>query len=202
MLVDVGTNTEVVLRRRRPHGRRVLPGRSGLRGRPRHLRHDRLRRRHRSGRRWTPAAPWRYRTIGDAPARGICGSGLIDLLAELRRHGPDDAKGMFADSARVLHRSCPSRASRSRARTPAIWRRPRRPTTAASSSSCATSASTRRDIERLYLAGGFANYIDVAQRDRDRLPGAGAGGSHREGRQCVAARARARCCSRRRARSA
>ena len=31
------------------------------------------------------------------------------------------------------------------------------------------------DVDRLYLAGGFATYVDVAQRDRDRLPRARAG---------------------------
>ena len=31
-----------------------------------------------------------FRTIGDAPALGLCGSGLIDLLAVLRRDGADD----------------------------------------------------------------------------------------------------------------
>ena len=36
------------------------------------------------------------RTIGGGPAEGLCGSGLIDLLAELRRHGAMTAKGVFA----------------------------------------------------------------------------------------------------------
>lgn len=37
----------------------------------------------------------RYRTIGDAPARGICGSGLIDLVAELYLARIIDIRGKF-----------------------------------------------------------------------------------------------------------
>ena len=55
MLVDVGTNTEVVLGGPRPHPRRELPGRPRLRGRRGHLRHAGRRRRDRvaAGRRPT-----------------------------------------------------------------------------------------------------------------------------------------------------
>lgn len=35
------------------------------------------------------------RTIGDEPAKGICGSGLIDVLAELLRYGLVDSTGRF-----------------------------------------------------------------------------------------------------------
>jgi uncharacterized 2Fe-2S/4Fe-4S cluster protein (DUF4445 family) len=36
-----------------------------------------------------------YRTIGDAPAIGICGSGIIDTVAELNRLGMIDERGRF-----------------------------------------------------------------------------------------------------------
>jgi uncharacterized 2Fe-2S/4Fe-4S cluster protein (DUF4445 family) len=35
-------------------------------------------------------------TVGDAPARGICGSGMIDLIAELLKTGIVDRSGQFA----------------------------------------------------------------------------------------------------------
>jgi uncharacterized 2Fe-2S/4Fe-4S cluster protein (DUF4445 family) len=35
----------------------------------------------------TPDSPPILTTIADAPARGLCGSGMIDLMAELFRHG-------------------------------------------------------------------------------------------------------------------
>jgi uncharacterized 2Fe-2S/4Fe-4S cluster protein (DUF4445 family) len=39
-----------------------------------------------------------YDTIGDAPPAGICGSGLLDLLAELYTHGVIDRTGRFAEN--------------------------------------------------------------------------------------------------------
>jgi uncharacterized 2Fe-2S/4Fe-4S cluster protein (DUF4445 family) len=45
-----------------------------------------------------------FSTVGDAPARGICGSGMIDLIAELMRTGIVDRSGQFSeetDSRRV-----------------------------------------------------------------------------------------------------
>lgn len=38
------------------------------------------------------------RTIGDVPATGICGSGLIDAIFFLRKHGIIDATGTFTDT--------------------------------------------------------------------------------------------------------
>lgn len=37
-----------------------------------------------------------FSTVGDAPARGICGSGMIDLIAELLRVGIVDRSGQFS----------------------------------------------------------------------------------------------------------
>ncbi len=42
-----------------------------------------------------------YETIGDAPPSGICGSGVIDLVAELFRAGFIDQRGKFTDRASV-----------------------------------------------------------------------------------------------------
>ena len=46
----------------------------------------------------------RVTTVGNRPARGICGSGMIDLIAELMRTGIVDRSGQFAediDSRRI-----------------------------------------------------------------------------------------------------
>jgi uncharacterized 2Fe-2S/4Fe-4S cluster protein (DUF4445 family) len=39
-----------------------------------------------------------YQTIGDGPPAGICGSGLLDLLAELHAHSVIDRTGRFAEN--------------------------------------------------------------------------------------------------------
>ena len=76
----------------RAHRRRLLPRRPGFRGAASSI----------SGCRAADGAieslaadgdGFACRTIGGGPAEGLCGSGLIDLLAELRRHGRMTAKG-------------------------------------------------------------------------------------------------------------
>jgi uncharacterized 2Fe-2S/4Fe-4S cluster protein (DUF4445 family) len=41
----------------------------------------------------------RYKTIGDAPSTGICGSGIIDLIAVLLREGIISRSGKFVDGS-------------------------------------------------------------------------------------------------------
>jgi len=50
-----------------------------------------------------------YKTIGDTKPKGICGSGLIDLLAEMYRNEIIDRKGKFiiANNPRVLYDGIP-----------------------------------------------------------------------------------------------
>ena len=45
----------------------------------------------------------RWRTIGDAEPEGICGSGLVDLLAELRRTDIMSELGVLSDNAGEFH---------------------------------------------------------------------------------------------------
>ena len=103
---------------------------------------------------------WKYRAIGEVPPTGICGSGLIDLLAELRRHGRMTPKGVFADKQRELpivpeHGITFSRLDASNLAQ------------AKGANYCGQFIVLRQfgvcpaDISRLYLAGAFANYINV-----------------------------------------
>ena len=45
-----------------------------------------------------------YRTIGDAPAIGLCGSGIIDAVAELHKWGLINERGRFNQTNRRVHR--------------------------------------------------------------------------------------------------
>jgi uncharacterized 2Fe-2S/4Fe-4S cluster protein (DUF4445 family) len=95
MLIDVGTNAEVVLGNSEwliacagAAGPALEGGvaRMGMQAAPGAVEHVAIRR-----------TPWRleYRTIEDAPPAGICGSGLIDLVAELYLAGFIDFRGKF-----------------------------------------------------------------------------------------------------------
>jgi uncharacterized 2Fe-2S/4Fe-4S cluster protein (DUF4445 family) len=102
-----------------------------------------------------------YRTIGDAAPQGICGSGLIDLLAELRRHGLMTPKGVFADKKYVLDIVSEYGITFSREDASYLAQ-------AKAANYCGQYVLMREfgvdpaDIRKLYLAGGFANYVDIA----------------------------------------
>ena len=158
MIVDIGTNTEVVV----AHEGRLMaascPAGPAFEG---------------GGIRYGMAAvdgaietlrlngATQYETIGGGEPRGLCGSGLIDLLAELRRHGRMSPKGVFADKSREMT-IVPKRGitfSREDASNLAQ---------AKAANYCGQFIVMRKlglrptDISKLYLAGGFANYVDVA----------------------------------------
>jgi uncharacterized 2Fe-2S/4Fe-4S cluster protein (DUF4445 family) len=158
MLVDMGTNTEVVLwtpQRKIAascpagpafEGGLVKYGMPGCDGAIQSLR--------------LVDSRFEWRTIGEGDPEGICGSGLVDLLAELRRHGRMTPKGVFADRSFEMpvvpeHGITFSRADASNLAQ------------AKAANYCGQLILMRQlgigshDISRLYLAGGFANYIDV-----------------------------------------
>ena len=161
MLVDVGTNTEVAIAR----GRRMIvascpagpafegglvkygmPGQDGA--------IERLRR--------TPEGEFAWHTIGETSPQGICGSGLIDLLAELRRHGAMTAKGVFTDGRKRFELDVVPAHGITFSREDAS-----NLAQAKAANYCGqlivmrTFGADPGDVARLYLAGGFANYIDV-----------------------------------------
>lgn len=157
MLVDVGTNTEVVVGDGQRwvaascpagpafEGGLIQYGMPGYEGAIERVR-------------WVEGH-FEYRTIGGKAPEGICGSGLIDLLAELRRHGRMTPKGVFADKAYSLAIAPEITFSRQDASHLAQ---------AKAANYCGQYIVLRHfgaspaQVQRLFLAGGFANYIDVA----------------------------------------
>jgi uncharacterized 2Fe-2S/4Fe-4S cluster protein (DUF4445 family) len=158
MLVDIGTNTEVVL----GHAGRLIAAscpagpafegggiRFGMPGAEGAIERVEL----------TPDG-WKHHVIGDVIPKGICGSGLIDLLAELRRHDRMSPKGVFKDRSYEMaivpqHGITFSRQDASHLAQ------------AKAANYCGqfilmrTLGVAPAEISRLYLSGGFANYIDV-----------------------------------------
>jgi uncharacterized 2Fe-2S/4Fe-4S cluster protein (DUF4445 family) len=98
--------------------------------------------------------------IGDLPPAGICGSGLVDLLSELRRTGRMNEQGRFADEREriVLDEERDIFVSE-------------RDVNELAQAKGANAAGLRvladvygaplDRIDRLYLAGGFARHLDV-----------------------------------------
>jgi len=104
MLIDVGTNAEVVIGNRDwliacagAAGPALEGGvvQRGMRAGPGAIEHVHF----------DPGGPIRYTTVDGGPAKGICGSGLIDLMAALYLARIIDMRAKFrlADSAAPLH---------------------------------------------------------------------------------------------------
>ena len=100
------------------------------------------------------------KTIGNTTPIGICGSGLIDLLAELRKHNIMNELGNFNDGSDEFTFHHQNKLTISRADISALAQ-------AKAANYCGqnivleTTNTTPQDYSRLYLAGGFANYIDT-----------------------------------------
>jgi uncharacterized 2Fe-2S/4Fe-4S cluster protein (DUF4445 family) len=158
MLVDIGTNTEVVV----TDGSRFLAAscpagpafegglvRFGMPGADGAIESVRI-----------ADDRFVWSTIGDAEPQGICGSGLVDLLAELRRTSWMNSAGRFRDGLDEFLVADSPAISFSRADASHLAQ-------AKAANSCGqrillrTLGVTASQVDRLYLAGGFANAIDV-----------------------------------------
>lgn len=164
MLVDVGTNTEVVVGNAKRMVAASCPAGPAFEG---------------GGIEYgMPAYPgaiesvkWNdgqlnYETIGgETPEgetpQGLCGSGLISLLAELRRNNQMSPKGVFADRKQRVMSLLPEHGitfSREDASNLAQ---------AKAANYCGQYIVLRhfgcvpKDITKLFLAGGFANYVNL-----------------------------------------
>ena len=159
MLIDIGTNTEIVVSdgesivaASSPAGPAFEGGllRFGMPGADGAIEKVRI-----------ADGGFDYEVIGRVEPEGICGSGLVDILAELRRAEWMTPQGRFADG-RGEYTIAPAPGitfSRSDASQLAQ---------AKASNACGQRILLRRlgltpgRIERVFLAGGFANAIDVA----------------------------------------
>lgn len=163
MLVDVGTNTEVLV----TDGRRVLAASSpagpafeggfvryGMAATEGAIEAARL-----------AEAGWEIRTIGDAEPEGICGSGLVDILAELRRTGTMTSTGAFGDGARKVTIVPAQGITFSRADAAHLAQ-------AKAANTVGMRILLRKlglapgDLAALHLAGGFASHLDVPNAQR------------------------------------
>jgi uncharacterized 2Fe-2S/4Fe-4S cluster protein (DUF4445 family) len=158
MLVDIGTNTEIVI----SDGSRIvaasspagpafeggllrfgMPGADGA-----------IERVHISD------GGFDYQVIGGGEAEGICGSGLVDILAELRRADLMSPEGRFAGGRDDFTIAPGPRITFSRSDASQLAQ-------AKASNACGQRILMRtlgvrpERIDRVFLAGGFANAIDV-----------------------------------------
>ena len=162
MLVDIGTNTEVVLHHEGQlyaascpagpafEGGLVTYGMSAYDGAIESIQ---------LGPDGTAAE---YSTIGDAPAIGLCGSGLIDLLAEVRRNDIMTPKGVFTDDRKRFEMTIiPDRGITFSKEDASNLAQAKAANYSGQLIVMRTAGIDPGDIQHLYLAGGFATYINV-----------------------------------------
>jgi len=101
--------------------------------------------------------------VGDAEPIGLCGSGLVDLLSELRRTGRMNGQGRFVDDSHAFELGHGLSLSEADVNELAQAK-------GANAAGVRVLAETYgvplSRIDRLYLAGGFARHIDVAAARR------------------------------------
>jgi uncharacterized 2Fe-2S/4Fe-4S cluster protein (DUF4445 family) len=158
LLVDIGTNTEVIA----SDGRRMLAASSpagpafegggvryGMAGADGAIEAVRLL----DGR-------FEVRTIGGVDPEGICGSGLVDLLSELRRGGRMTSRGGFTSRTHAVTVVPEHGITLDRADVGHL-------AVAKAATAVGQRVLLRRlglvpgDLRRVYLAGGFANALDA-----------------------------------------
>ena len=163
MLVDVGTNTEVVIGHKGRllaascpagpafEGGLVTYGMPACDGAIESVRYE-------AG---EPGGRFELKTIGEIEPKGLCGSGFVDLLAELRRHELMTPKGVFAGGVGEIQVAPQQGITLSRRDASELAQ-------AKAANTCGQVILMRRfgagpqQIRRLYLAGGFANYVNAA----------------------------------------
>ena len=163
MLVDMGTNTEVILSHQGrmwaascPAGPAFEGGlvSYGMRAYDGAIESIRLS---------ADGSAASYETIGGAPAVGLCGSGLVDLLAELRRQGLMTERGAFTDDRkRFLMDVVPERGITFSREDVSNLAQAKAANYCGQLIVMRTAGVEPAEIDRLYLAGGFATYLDVS----------------------------------------
>jgi uncharacterized 2Fe-2S/4Fe-4S cluster protein (DUF4445 family) len=159
MLVDVGTNTEVIL----SDGQRVLAASSpagpafegGL------IRHGMAATEGAIEAARLDGTGWSLRTVGDVEPEGICGSGLVDILAELLRAERMTPTGRFTGGpSRVT--IVPQRGITFSRADAAHLAQAKAANTVGVRVLLRTLGLQPDDLAALHLAGGFATNLDLA----------------------------------------
>ncbi len=158
MLVDIGTNTEVIVGNRHRmlaascpagpafEGGEVKYGMPGYEGAVESVK--------------ITKGQVNFTTIGNTTPNGICGSGLVDLLSELRKSGKMNELGALEDGESEFFFDSENSLSISRRDISALAQAK----SANFSGQFIILRNFRESIEninKLYLSGGFANFIDV-----------------------------------------
>ncbi len=103
-----------------------------------------------------------FRVLDDDCARGLCGSGLVDLVACLRRNRRLDAKGKFAEGAKSFTFAVGEREFSLGLRDIDALQRAKAAVGAGIAALTAVAGLPLAALQRVVVAGLFGRYLDVA----------------------------------------
>ena len=114
----------------------------------------------------------RYETIGNGPPVGICGSGLIDIVAELLEHGIIDPAGRFTGGRERFSLAEGERGVYIDGGDLDNLKLAKAAVAAGAAVLLGKAGIEAGSLSRLFLAGAFGTYIDVTNAKRiGMLPG-------------------------------
>lgn len=165
LMIDMGTNTEMVLgadRKRVTCSAAAGPAFEGA-----HLEHGMRATAGAISSVWTDRhGNFEYRTVGAAPPLGICGSGIVDAVATMRRQGIVEECGRMPDRAQCV--IVPAGESGT-GHDITVTRNDVREIQLVKASIATgigflleETGSSIEQLERIYVAGAFGNYLDIA----------------------------------------
>ena len=113
---------------------------------------------------WIEEGRARYETIGDRPPVGVCGSGLIDLLAEMLKEGIMGENGRFSEPYQGANEFIVTQ----KGERITITQKDINELRLAKAGSALNQQTLMRKygvdldgLDRIYLAGGFGNYVNL-----------------------------------------
>lgn len=109
----------------------------------------------------TPGGKLVYRILDDDHAKGLCGSGLVDLVACLLRAGRIGATGKFADGAKAFAFSVGEQEFALDWRDVDALQRAKAAIGAGIAALCTTSGIPLAGLKRVVVAGLFGRYLDI-----------------------------------------
>ncbi|MFA5627389.1 MAG: ASKHA domain-containing protein [Thiohalomonadaceae bacterium] len=108
------------------------------------------------------AQAFNYLTINDEQATGICGTGLVDLLACLRKTGRLTAVGRFTDGSEIFEFSVAGKDMTVNKKDIDLLQRAKAALGVGVHALCAKAGLQFSELQRICVAGAFGRVLDIA----------------------------------------
>lgn len=104
---------------------------------------------------------WGFETIGDAPPEGVCGSGLVDIIASMLKTEEINPMGVFKDGSLYSEQFFAQSCFYVSKRDIDMFARAKSAIFVGAAALCEEAGVDMKKLEVLYIGGDFGKYIDV-----------------------------------------